>query len=115
MNNTQKEYHMKKREQLESIISSTLAQTAIAKKELLKIKRKQYLIANKEKLALQKKVWHQNHSDDLKRRNKEYYEKNRQNIHDTSTSCGQIISLGYKRQHLKTKRHFIQLEKINNK
>ena len=109
---------MKKREQLESIISSTLAQNAIAKKELLKIKRKQYLIANKEKLALQKKVWHQNHSDDLKRRNKEYYEKNKQNIHDTSTSkiectCGKIISLGYKRSHLKTKRHFIQLEELN--
>jgi hypothetical protein len=106
------------KEELQTIVSNKQSDYAIAKKELAQIKRKEYLLANKTKLALQKKLWHQKHSDDLKRRNKEYYEKNRQNIHDTSTSkiqctCGKTISLGYKRAHLKTKRHFIQLEELN--
>jgi hypothetical protein len=105
---------------LESIVLSKQAEYALAKKELTQIKRKEYLIANKEKLAIQKKIWHQKHSDDLKRRNKEYYERNKQKVHDTSTSkmrcsCGQTISLGYQREHLKTKRHFIQLEELNKK
>ena len=113
MNNT-------KKEQLEIIISHKQSEYAIAKKELAQIKRKEYLIANKEKLALQKQIWHQKHSDDLKRRNKEYYEKNKTKIHEISTAkiectCGKIISLGYKRAHLKTKRHFIQLEELKNK
>jgi hypothetical protein len=106
------------KEELESIVLSKQAEYAIAKKELTQIKRKEYLIANKEKLAIQKKIWHQKHSDDLKRRNKEYYERNKQKVHDTSTSklqcsCGKTISLGYKRAHLRTKRHFIQLEELN--
>ena len=54
MNNTQKET-------LESIVSNTQKEYAIAKKELAQIKRKEYLIANREKLALQKKQWHLNH------------------------------------------------------
>ena len=108
------------KEELETIVLSKQTEYAIAKKELAQIKRKEYLIANKEKLAIQKKVWHQKHSDDLKRRNKEYYEKNKKKVHDTSTakmrcSCGQTISFGYQRAHLKTKRHFIQLEELKNK
>ena len=108
------------KEELQNIVLSKQAEYAIAKKELTQIKRKEYLIANKEKLALQKKQWHLNHHDDLKRRNKEYYERNKQKVHDTSTSkmrcsCGQTISFGYQRAHLKTKRHFIQLEELNKK
>ena len=102
------------KEELQNIVSKTQAEYAIAKKELAQIKRKEYLLANKEKVQIQKKEWHLKHSDDLKRRNKEYYEKNKTKIHATSTSkiqcsCGQIISLGYKRQHLRTKRHMINL------
>ena len=102
------------KEELQTIVSSKQAEYTNAKKELAQIKRKEYLLANKEKVQLQKKEWHLKHSDDLKRRNKEYYERNKEKIHNTSTSkiqcsCGQTISSGYKRQHLKTKRHFIQL------
>jgi hypothetical protein len=102
------------KEELQSIVSKTQAEYAIAKKELAQIKRKEYLLANKERIALQKQHWHKNHSDLLTIRNKEYYERNKQKIHNSSTSkiqcsCGQIISLGYKRQHLRTKRHMIQL------
>ena len=107
------------KEELQNIVLSKQAEYAIAKKELTQIKRKEYLIANKEKLA-QKKEWHKNHSDLLTIRNKEYYEKNKTKIHNSSISkiqcsCGKTISLGYKRQHLKTKRHFIQLEELNKK
>ena len=82
-----------------------------SKEELKKIKRAEYLIKNKEKIALQKQIRHKVNADDLKRRNKEYYEKNKKYVHDKFTSkvectCGQMISLGYKRQHLRTKRHF---------
>jgi len=110
------------KEELQSIVLSKQTEYAIAKKELAQIKRKEYLLANKERFAIQKKEWHLKHSDDLKRRNKEYYEKNKEKIHNSSTSkiqcsCGQIISLGYKRQHLKTKRHFINLgfQELNRK
>ena len=106
------------KEELETIVLSKQTEHAIAKKELAQIKRKEYLLANKEKLALQKQIWHQKHSDDLKRRNKEYYEKNKIKVHEISTSkircsCGQTIPFGYKRAHLRTKRHFIQLEELN--
>ena len=102
------------KEELQNIVSSKQTEYAIAKKELAQIKRKEYLLANKEKVQIQKKEWHLKHSDDLKRRNKEYYERNKEKIHATSInkilcSCGQTISSGYKRQHLKTKRHFINL------
>ena len=106
------------KEELQTIISSKQAEYTNAKKELTKIKRKEYLLANKERIASQKKIWHQNHSNLLTIRNKEYYERNKKKIHNSSTSkilcsCGQTISLGYKRQHLKTKRHFIKLEDLN--
>ena len=106
------------KEELQSIVSKTQAEYAIVKKELAQIKRKEYLLANKEKVQIQKKEWHLKHYDDLKRRNKEYYNNNKTKIHNTSTSkiqcsCGQTISLGYKRAHLKTKRHFINLEELN--
>ena len=92
------------KDELQLIISKS-------KEELNKIKRAEYLIKNKDKIALQKKLRHQVNADDLKRRNKGYYEKNKKYVHDKLTSkiecsCGQIISLGYKRQHLRTKRHF---------
>jgi hypothetical protein len=81
------------KDELKTIISSK-------KQELAQIKRKEYLFANKEKISAQKKIRHQINSDDLKRRNKEYHEKNKKYVHDTFTSkvecsCGQVISLGY--------------------
>ena len=98
------------KDELKTIISSK-------KQELAQIKRKEYLLANKEKISAQKKIRHQINSDDLKRRNKEYYEKNKKYVHDTFTSkvecsCGQVISLGYKRRHLKTKIHLQNLHDI---
>ena len=98
------------KDELKTIISSK-------KQELAQIKRKEYLLANKEKISAPKKIRHQINSDDLKRRNKEYYEKNKKYVHDTFTSkvectCGQIISLGYKRRHLKTKIHLLNLHDI---
>ena len=77
-----------------------------SKEELKKIKRAEYLIKN-----ANVQIRHKVNADDLKRRNKEYYEKNKKYVHDKFTSkvectCGQMISLGYKRQHLRTKRHF---------
>jgi hypothetical protein len=106
------------KEELQSIVLSKQAEYAIAKKELTQIKRKEYLLANKEKVQLQKKEWHLKHSDLLTIRNKEYYEKNKTKIHNSSISkiqcsCGKTISFGYQRAHLKTKRHFIQLEDLN--
>jgi hypothetical protein len=106
------------KKELESIVSKTQAEYTNAKKELAKIKRKEYLLANKEKVQIQKKEWHLKHSDDLKRRNKEYYNNNKTKIHNISTSkiqcsCGQTISFGYQRAHLKTKKHLIQLEDLN--
>ena len=102
------------KEELQNVVFNKQTEYTNAKKELAKIKRREYLHDNKERIALQKKEWHKNHSDLLTIRNKEYYEKNKEKIHNTSTSkiqcsCGQTISSGYKRQHLKTKRHFIQL------
>ena len=67
------------KDELKTIISSK-------KQELAQIKRKEYLLANKEKISAQKKIRHQINSDDLKRRNKEYYEKNKKYVHDTFTS-----------------------------
>ena len=98
------------KDELKTIISSK-------KQELAQIKRKEYLLANKEKISAQKKIRHQINSDDLKRRNKEYYEKNKKYVHDTFTSkvecsCGQVISLGYKRRHLKTKIHLQNLHDL---
>ena len=106
------------KEELQSIVLSKQTEYAIAKKELAQIKRKEYLLANKEKVQIQKKEWHLKHSDDLKRRNKEYYNNNKTKIHNISTSkiqcsCGQTISFGYQRAHLKTKKHLIQLEDLN--
>ena len=106
------------KEELESIVLSKQAEYTNAKKELAQIKRKEYLLANKERIASQKKEWHKINSDLLTIRNKEYYEKNKEKIHNSSTSkilcsCGQTISLGYKRAHIKTKRHFIKLEELN--
>ena len=102
------------KEELKTIVSKKQTEYTNAKKELAKIKRREYLHDNKERIALQKKEWHQNNSDLLTIRNKEYYERNKEKIHNTSTakilcSCGQTISSGYKRQHLRTKRHFINL------
>jgi hypothetical protein len=102
------------KEELQNIVSKTQAEYANAKKELAQIKRKEYLLANKEKVQIQKKNWHKNHSDLLTIRNKEYYERNKTKIHNSSTSkiqcsCGQTISLGYHRQHLKTKKHMINM------
>jgi hypothetical protein len=109
------------KEELQTIVSSKQAEYTNAKKESAQIKRKEYLLANKERIALQKKEWHMNHSDLLTIRNKQYYNNNKQKIHDMSTSkiqcsCGQTISFGYKRQHLLTKRHFINLgfQDLNN-
>jgi hypothetical protein len=103
------------KDQLQSIVPNTQEEYENAKKELAKIKRKEYLLANKERFAIQKKEWHLKHSDDLKRRNKEYYNNNKTKIHNTSASkiqcsCGQTISFGYQRAHLKTRRHLINLE-----
>jgi hypothetical protein len=102
------------KEELQTIVLSKQTEYTNAKKELAKIRRKEYLLANKERIASQKQNWHKNNSDLLTIRNKEYYERNKEKIHNTSTSkilcsCGQTISFGYKRQHLKTKRHFINL------
>ena len=106
------------KEELQNVVFNKQAEYTNAKKKLAKIKRKEYLLANKERIASQKKEWHQNHADLLTIRNKDYYEKNKEKIHNSSTSkiecsCGKTISLGYKRQHLRTKRHFIQLEELN--
>ena len=106
------------KEELQTIVSKTQTEYTNAKKELAKIKRKEYLLANKERIASQKKEWHQNHADLLTIRNKEYYNNNKTKIHNISTSrilcsCGQTISFGYQRAHLKTKKHLIQLEELN--
>ena len=65
------------KEELQTIVSKTQTEYANAKKELAQIKRKEYLLANKERIASQKKIWHQNHSNLLTIRNKEYYERNK--------------------------------------
>ena len=89
-----------------------------SKEELNKIKRAEYLIKNKDKIALQKKLRHQVNADDLKRRNKEYYQKNKQQIHKTSTAkmkcnCGKFVSVGYLPKHLTTKIHLQNLHDLN--
>jgi hypothetical protein len=85
-----------------------------SKAELAKIKRKEYLIANKDKISLQKKLRHQVNAADLKRRNAEYYRKNKQHVHNKFTSkcdcdCGSTVSLGYLKRHRYTKTHFVNL------
>ena len=77
------------KDELQLIISKS-------KEELNKIKRAEYLIKNKDKIALQV------NADDLKRRNKEYYQKNKQQIHETSTAkmkcnCGSFVSVPLRR------------------
>jgi len=93
------------KDELQLIISKS-------KEELNKIKRAEYLIKNKDKIALQV------NADDLKRRNKEYYQKNKQQIHETSTAkmkcnCGKFVSVGYLPKHLTTKIHLQNLHDLN--
>ena len=99
------------KDELQQIISKS-------KEELNKIKRAEYLIKNKDKIALQKKLRHQVNADDLKRRNAEYYQKNKQHTHDTSAakmkcSCGSFVSVGYLPKHLTTKIHLKNLHDLN--
>jgi hypothetical protein len=61
---------------------------------------------------------HKVNADDLKRRNAEYYQKNKQHIHDTSTAkmkcnCGSFVSVGYLPKHLTTKIHLQNLHDLN--
>ena len=93
------------KDELQLIISKS-------KEELNKIKRAEYLIKNKDKIALQV------NADDLKRRNKEYYQKNKQQIHETSTAkmkcnCGKFVSVGYLPKHLTTKIHLQNLHDLD--
>ena len=93
------------KDELQLIISKS-------KEELNKIKRAEYLIKNKDKIALQV------NADDLKRRNAEYYQRNKQQIHETSTAklkcnCGSFVSVGYLPKHLTTKIHLQNLHDLN--
>ena len=71
-------YYKKNQEELQTIVSKTQTEYTNAKKELAQLRRREYLHANKERIASQKKIWHQNHSNLLTIRNKEYYEKNKE-------------------------------------